>query len=266
MSQSEDASLAYMTASMAADKRYQGIVGIALASAVLLGYVALHVFAIYFYPWQGIGLWLSPLLVAALCWFYVALFIIAHDAMHGTIAPSWPAVNPLLGRVALMLYGGFPFAAMRKAHRLHHKHAGTAQDPDFDPHRVGPDSDPNQRVAFWPWYLHFMSTYASAEQFLFLFAATAFYIATEAPYQNLLIFWALPLLLSSMQLFVFGTYLPHHPDENEPFADRHRARSLDVPWIVSFLTCLHFSYHHEHHSHPGVPWWRLPNLRLRRRR
>jgi beta-carotene/zeaxanthin 4-ketolase len=31
----------------------------------------------------------------------------------------------------------------------------------------------------------------------------------QAPLPNLFLFWILPIVLSSMQLFFFGTYLPH---------------------------------------------------------
>jgi beta-carotene/zeaxanthin 4-ketolase len=80
---------------------------------------------------------------------------------------------------------------------------------------------------------------------------------------NVLLFWALPALLSALQLFTFGTYLPHRPAP-PGFADRHNARSNDYPWLVSLLTCFHFGYHHEHHLSPGTPWWRLPTLRATR--
>jgi beta-carotene ketolase (CrtW type) len=67
-----------------------------------------------------------------------------------------------------------------------------------------------------------------------------------------------PALLSTLQLFVFGTWLPHRPHADAPFADRHRARSQRWPTWLSLLTCYHFGYHWEHHAHPHVPWWRLP--------
>jgi beta-carotene ketolase (CrtW type) len=75
-----------------------------------------------------------------------------------------------------------------------------------------------------------------------------------------LVFWALPALLSSVQLFYFGTYRPHRVDE-VPFSDQHRARSNDFSPLMSLLTCFHFGYHHEHHDTPWVPWWRLPARR-----
>jgi beta-carotene ketolase (CrtW type) len=69
-----------------------------------------------------------------------------------------------------------------------------------------------------------------------------------------------PALLSSLQLFYFGTYLPHRPGP-DAFTDHHRARSNGYSEWLSLLTCFHFGYHHEHHRAPGEPWWRLPTVR-----
>ena len=74
----------------------------------------------------------------------------------------------------------------------------------------------------------------------------------------MLVFWALPALLSSVQLFYFGTFRPHRHDDS-PFADDHNARSNGFGWLASLLSCFHFGYHHEHHLAPQVPWWRLPS-------
>ena len=71
---------------------------------------------------------------------------------------------------------------------------------------------------------------------------------------------ALPAILSSVQLFTFGTFLPHRHEE-APFVDAHRSRTNDFGWLASLLTCFHFGYHHEHHLSPGTPWWALPAKR-----
>ena len=79
---------------------------------------------------------------------------------------------------------------------------------------------------------------------------------------NFFAFWAAPALLSSLQLFTFGTWLPHrHKRETVAFADRHNARTLDWPWLPSLLACFHFGLHLEHHRSPATPWWRLPAYR-----
>jgi beta-carotene ketolase (CrtW type) len=95
------------------------------------------------------------------------------------------------------------------------------------------------------------------------------YLLLGARLENILLFFAVPGLLSSFQLFYFGTFLPHR-HLRQPgaaiFADQHRARSNQYGYLASLLTCFHFGYHHEHHDHPREPWWRLPATRAAMRR
>ncbi len=77
---------------------------------------------------------------------------------------------------------------------------------------------------------------------------------------NIVAFWVLPLVLSSLQLFIFGTYLPHRPTRQEE-PNRHRATSSNYPVLYSFLTCYHFGYHWDHHEYSQVPWYHLPKVR-----
>jgi beta-carotene ketolase (CrtW type) len=79
---------------------------------------------------------------------------------------------------------------------------------------------------------------------------------------NVIAFWVLPLVLSSFQLFLFGTYLPHR-SEAPTAAGCHAVRSLEYSHLLSLLACYHFGYHWEHHAYPAVPWFRLPELRRR---
>ncbi|MGL6133378.1 MAG: fatty acid desaturase, partial [Prochlorococcaceae cyanobacterium] len=72
----------------------------------------------------------------------------------------------------------------------------------------------------------------------------------------------LPLALSSLQLFLFGTYLPHRgPAQAAP----HAAITLAWPEPLSLLACYHFGYHVEHHSNPSLPWYELPACHRRLR-
>jgi beta-carotene ketolase (CrtW type) len=89
----------------------------------------------------------------------------------------------------------------------------------------------------------------------------AFFVAHfgfHIPIANLILFWFLPIVLSSMQLFLFGTYLPHRSEDSP---NSHAAISSNYPLILSFLTCYHFGYHWEHHEYPNLPWYRLPSVR-----
>lgn len=234
----------------------QAVIGLTLAVSVIAAWTLLHIAAIFFLlianAWPA-----APLVVAAQCWLYVGLFIIAHDCMHGSLVPFRPWANRLVGAAVLFLYAGFSFDAMNAKHHVHHRHAGTSQDPDFD------DRHPHN---FWAWYGRFFTEYLTWRQPIVLGGAITFYaVVLSAPLINLFLFWALPALLSSLQLFTFGTYLPHRPGQ-ETFADRHNAQTNDFSWFVSLLTCFHFGYHHEHHLAPRAPWWQLPAVRSALRR
>lgn len=232
----------------------QARTGLGLAAVVIGSWAVLHVFAVFVYQWGPHSIVTAPLLAAVLCWLYVGLFIVAHDCMHGSLAPFRPGLNRAIGMVCLTLYAGFDYDKLNRKHHLHHRHSGTEGDPDFD------ERPPH---GFWRWYLRFMIEYFRLREALFLSAVVAVYLLVfQVNYANLMAFWSAPAILSSLQLFYFGTYLPHRPDHDR-FTDRHRARSLGYGWWVSLLSCFHFGYHHEHHLYPDVPWWRLPEARAR---
>ena len=235
-----------------AEKKRQTWIGLALAAAIGGAWLALHIYSVFFHALTPLGWAVAPLLVAALCWLNVGLFIVAHDCMHGSLAPGRPDLNRAVGRAALMLYAGFSMDLLGPKHHLHHRHAGTAADPDFA------ESHPTR---FWPWYVAFFREYFGWRELGVLAVLLWSYILLlGASPLNALLFWGVPAILSSLQLFYFGTYLPHRHDE-QAFADNHRARSNDFSLPVSLLTCFHFGYHHEHHRAPHLPWWRLPSAR-----
>ena len=235
--------------------RRQTMIGVGLAAAIAAGWAALHVYAIFFLTLTGAGLLWAPLLVLALCWLNVGLFIVAHDCMHGSLAPGRPRLNRAAGRVALALYAGFSFDRLRPKHFEHHRRPGTGEDPDFSV---------AHGESFWRWYGAFFRQYFGLRELAVLTALVGFYLfVLRAPYPNLLLFWAAPAILSSFQLFLFGTYLPHRPGA-DPFADTHNARSNGYGALASLLSCFHFGYHHEHHLAPHRPWWALPRERAQR--
>ena len=237
-----------------AQARRQTRIGLALATLIVGAWLMLHITAVFLLPLDGITVFAAPLLIAVICWLNVGLFIVAHDAMHGSLAPGHPGVNRFWGRLTLLLYAGFWMDRLQPKHFDHHKHVGTARDPDFS------EAHPDR---FWPWYLQFFRTYFGWRELAVLFAVTWTYILVlGAAVANVLLFWALPAILSSLQLFTFGTYLPHR-HEAADFSDHHRSRSNDYGWLASLLTCFHFGYHREHHVSPGTPWWALPAERQR---
>lgn len=232
----------------------QELIGLSLAFAILASWIGLHGYTLFFFDWQK-ALLPSALLIIALTWLSVGLFIIAHDAMHGSIAPLHPKFGEWIGTAALQLYACFSYPILLPKHHAHHKQPGSVEDPDFHP---------SYPMAYWRWYARFFSTYFGWKEACLMGLRVTIYALLGAPVSNIILFFMLTSIASSLQLFTFGTWLPHrHSDK--AFADHHRASSNDyAPWL-SLLTCFHFGYHHEHHLRPDVPWWRLPSLRRLRR-
>jgi beta-carotene ketolase (CrtW type) len=231
----------------------QRVVGVALAAAVIGGWLALHVWGVFFHRWSAIDALRAPLLIALQTWLSTGLFIVAHDAIHGSLAPHRPRLNAAIGQLCVGLYAGFRFRRLAASHQRHHDAPGTADDPDFHA------DDPR---AFMPWLRAFFLRHFGLAEFATVTAVLALYLALGARASNLVAFWGVPAILSALQLFTVGTWLPHRHGE-DAFADRHRTRSLRWPWLASLLACYHFGRHHEHHLRPDVPWWRLPSVKLR---
>ncbi|MBW4621881.1 MAG: fatty acid desaturase [Cyanosarcina radialis HA8281-LM2] len=184
---------------------------------------------------------------------HTGLFITAHDAMHGNICPQNHQVNNLIGAIALVAYAFLPYKTLLIKHRLHHRYPASVKDPDFC------ESYQNN---LWLWYLKFMQEYLDLQQ-LSIFLIGIIVISTMLRYgcnlsiDNLILFWILPIFLSSVQLFYFGTFLSHRQPIGG-YSDRHRCQSSNYSVFWSFLACYHFSYHWEHHEYPHLPWYKLP--------
>lgn len=182
---------------------------------------------------------------------YTGLFITAHDAMHGLVFPNNPRVNNLIGTIAALLYGLFSYKELLKKHWLHHHHPASELDPDFH------DS---KHKNFFAWYFHFMKGYWSWTRLIGLILIFQFLNhVVHLPEINLTLFWIISPILSSVQLFYFGTFLTHREPEGG-YSNPHRAKSNSLPVFWSFITCYHFGYHKEHHEYPHVPWWKLAEI------
>lgn len=192
--------------------------------------------------------------IVAILWqtfLYTGLFITAHDAMHGAVSPSSVKVNNFIGNLALRVYALFSLKEMTRTHWMHHQHPASEQDPDFHD---------GQHKNFFAWYSYFMVRYWSWTRIIGLVAI--FHILHRVfhiPEINLTLFWAVPSIASSIQLFFFGTYLPHREPEGG-YQNQWRAQSSTWSPFWSFITCYHFGYHEEHHAHPHLPWWKLPEM------
>lgn len=170
---------------------------------------------------------------------YTGLFITAHDAMHGTISGNKP-INNFFGYVSVFLYAGFFYNILFKKHHKHHSHVHTNEDPDYANH------------GFWRWYLSFMLNYVTIIQLVIM--AVAFNVLKIwVDQENLLLFWVLPSIMSTFQLFYFGTYMPHKGEHD----NEYHSSTLQKNHFLAFITCYFFGYHLEHHQKPSTPWWQL---------
>lgn len=237
-------------------RAYQSAIGLALALAIAGSWLGIHAYGMFVFEltWSN---WPFALALAAVqCWLSVGVFIVCHDAMHGSLVPGKPRVNSAIGAALLFLYAGFGWKQLRDAHFVHHKLSGSAGDPDFDEHH--PDD-------FRRWYVTFFRRYFGWRSILFVHTVVgAYWLVIGIPMIQIVLLYGLPALASSLQLFYFGTFRPHRHMNGEDarvFADRHNTRSEDFGTLASLASCFHFGYHLEHHRRPDVPWWALPGAR-----
>jgi beta-carotene/zeaxanthin 4-ketolase len=224
--------------------------GILIAMTIISIWAISLVFLLSF-DISKLKLWMLCALVLWQTFLYTGLFITSHDAMHGLVFPQSPKINHLVGMFSISFYGLLPYQKLLKKHWLHHHNPATKIDPDFHD---------GEHKTFLAWYFYFMKSYWSWGQVIAL--TCIYHLANHLlhiPHENLISFWVFPSLLSSLQLFYFGTFLPH----SEPvggYIQPHCAQTIDRPIWWSFLTCYHFGYHKEHHEYPHIAWWQLPEI------
>jgi beta-carotene ketolase (CrtW type) len=171
---------------------------------------------------------------------YTGLFITAHDSMHGVVASN-KKLNHFTGWISAFLFSYNFYWKLFPKHHEHHRYVATDSDPDY-----------HASERFFPWYVSFIRQYVTVWQIL-LMAITYNLLKLILPYENLILFWMVPALLSTLQLFYFGTYIPHKGES----MNKHHSGSQKKHHVWAFLSCYFFGYHFEHHDSPGTPWWRL---------
>jgi beta-carotene ketolase (CrtW type) len=189
------------------------------------------------------------ILVPCMTFLYTGLFITAHDAMHENITQN-RLVNDAIGHLCSNLYAGMDFHKMRHKHMLHHINTGVVrEDPDF--HRGKTD--------FIHWYFSFMREYIDVLQMVKLAVFIEALKYCGASSTNIYVYMAACGILSSLQLFYFGTYTPHKPpqDHQGEVMIWEKSNSASKSRIESLLTSYHFDCHFEHHAMPQIPWFEL---------
>lgn len=215
-----------------------GNTGVIIASTIILLW-----FASLAYLLQMDISWSNPLIYLGILiqtYLYTGLFITAHDAMHGIVSEN-KKLNHTIGWISAILFSYNFYWRLFPKHHEHHRFVATDKDPDY--HSSG---------KFIIWYLSFIRQYVSVWQIL-LMAATFNILKLFLPTENLVVFWMVPAVLSTLQLFYFGTYLPHMGESD----NKHHSKSQTKNHFWAFVSCYFFGYHYEHHDSPGTPWWRL---------
>jgi beta-carotene ketolase (CrtW type) len=179
---------------------------------------------------------------------YTGLFITGHDAMHGAISGN-RKLNDLAGKISTTLFAFLSFRMLSKKHYMHHLFPASEKDPDFS----------IKSNNFFVWWFSFMRNYITWWQILFM-AVTFNILTIWFSEVRVIFFWALPAVLSTFQLFFFGTWLPHRRPLTEDMKP-HNARSLRRNHFIAMLSCYFFGYHREHHQSPTTPWWQLYRLK-----
>ena len=175
---------------------------------------------------------------------YTGLFITGHDAMHKTVSKN-RIVNNIIGWLSTILFAGLSYKRLIKNHMAHHKSPATEDDPDYFV----------KSQNFFLWYGTFMWRYATITQLVYM-AVLYNILKIWINEVNIILFWVTPAFLGSLQLFFFGTYLPHrkpHTKKMEP----HKARTQKKNHLWAMFSCYFFGYHFEHHASPHTPWWKL---------
>lgn len=175
---------------------------------------------------------------------YTGLFITAHDAMHGTVSSN-KKINNFIGGVSTFLFAGLSYKKLRENHYKHHKNPCGDTDPDFY----------TKSQNFFLWFFIFMARYVTVWQILIV-AVLFNVLKLFYPESSIWAFMVAPAILGTLQLFFFGTYIPHRKPHLETM-NPHHARTLPKNHLLAMITCYFFGYHFEHHDAPHTPWWQL---------
>ncbi len=221
--------------------------GVIIALAIIILWISNLLISLFY---SKVSLF-SPLFylhILLQAYLFTGLFITGHDAMHGTVSDK-KYLNNIFGYISVFLFAGMWYPRLIRYHQQHHLHPGTDMDPDYS----------SRSQNFWIWWLRFMARYVTIIQ-LIIMAIIYNILRIWFSDASIIFFWVIPAFLATLQLFCFGTFIPHrrpHTEDMKPY----NARTLRRNHLWAMLSCYFFGYHHEHHSSPETPWWKLYRMK-----
>lgn len=164
----------------------------------------------------------------------VLQMIVAHDAIHSAAARDF-RLNRALGWLA-SIGCGVPFVVLSSNHLRHHRHVGTASDPErfiLGPAWQLPLRGPAMLLFYYVESWSVLNARARAQVVGFALAV----VAAVAVFPQLLVVWVAPLAFAAFLFATFTVWLPHGPLAG---------------WVMRVAPAL-TGYHDDHHARPAVP-------------
>ncbi|KIG16115.1 Fatty acid desaturase family protein [Enhygromyxa salina] len=254
-------------------------------------------------PWKSLALiameWVAVSTVAVLCWqhWHPALYVLAvmfigarqhslavmmHEGVHFRLARDkqlndWMA--ELLCAWPLLFVSTH---AYRRTHFTHHKHTGTAIDPDLDRRHHAAFVFPRPRRSILRWLVvstlgggavrigRFMFTMESSAKprsdrrfaiarVLFL-ASLALVLTLTHAWLAFLVMWVVPLLTWAITAQEIRTIAEHDGIPARPGDYGLTRTTLPTVFDRLFVLSQGINYHFEHHLYPSVPTYNLAAL------
>lgn len=214
-----------------------------------------------------------------------ALFILYHDAVHVNVARD-KRVNDIVTNVLIGVPQLVPVEVYRRLHLAHHARLGTDADPerlllyrdqpwDYRPlgswaltrqlagdlfmvnnfrtlkHFSREMRDPESKLALPPLRLHPELWGVVA---VYVGLAVAGLAVDAGSFARFALVWFVPLVTLTQAIQKVRSFVEHAPMD---------ADELTYSWRPGWFGRLvlwpyHINYHREHHVHPRVPWYRLP--------
>ncbi len=204
-----------------------------------------------------------------------ALAVLGHDGTHYTLSRH-ARLNDVLTNLFCFWPLGLTVSGYRALHYAHHKHTGTAEDPELGHKRLrAPQWDlPATPLKILRYALLDLIGYSLADYLiivrfakpqsrreyapLVLFHSVALCVLLACGLWPIAAAWYFSLVTSFMMFFRLRLWLEHQgTDETQRIALNSWQGAILAP---------HNAWHHwEHHKYPTIPYHKLPEVRRRLR-